>query len=377
MSDDTRRRLEDAGAAAGAADSTRRSPTPSRRGCSRSAASRPSVAATAPPSRAAWPGSRRRWRSHAGRRRAGIALVVAGTWPPAARASSRPRSSPQPVNVEVALADGTTLEDPDGLRLPEGAVITVGDGGSARIGETVLRPGDVATVERRRRASSSTGQPWAASVTDPRRGQRRRARRRGLARAGSATPRPTRAPTPRPRRPTPRPTRPRPRPRPPRRTPPEDAGPDARRGRPRRRPPRRPPRRSDHRDRPAAAPRPAHRTARASRSVDARPSRRVLRADRDRLARRPRARTPSIPASRVLRRVRPRRRSPRCGSACPPAWTRSGSWSSPCAGRLGARRSRIVTITIPGDTQGSSTSPEATARPTPTPVPTPTPSSGP
>jgi hypothetical protein len=52
-----------------------------------------------------------------------------------------------PVNVEVALADGTILEDPDGLLLPEGAVVTVGEGGSARIGDTVLRPGDVVIVE--------------------------------------------------------------------------------------------------------------------------------------------------------------------------------------------------------------------------------------
>ena len=52
-----------------------------------------------------------------------------------------------PVNVEVALADGTVLEDPDGLLLPEGAVVTVGEGGSARIGDTVLGPGDVVTVE--------------------------------------------------------------------------------------------------------------------------------------------------------------------------------------------------------------------------------------
>jgi hypothetical protein len=52
-----------------------------------------------------------------------------------------------PVNVEVALADGTILEDPDGLLLPEGAVVTVGEGGSARIGDTVLRPGDVVVVE--------------------------------------------------------------------------------------------------------------------------------------------------------------------------------------------------------------------------------------
>lgn len=51
-------------------------------------------------------------------------------------------------NVEVILANGTVLEDPEGLLLPEGAVVRVGDGGFARIGETVLGPGDVATVGR-------------------------------------------------------------------------------------------------------------------------------------------------------------------------------------------------------------------------------------
>jgi hypothetical protein len=55
-----------------------------------------------------------------------------------------------PVNVVVALDDGTILEDPDGLRLPDGAVISVGAGGSARIGDIVLAPGDVARVEQGR-----------------------------------------------------------------------------------------------------------------------------------------------------------------------------------------------------------------------------------
>jgi hypothetical protein len=65
--------------------------------------------------------------------------------------SLRPGPAPVPtlagsVNVEVELADGTVLEDPNGLLLPEGAVVTVNEGGSARIGDTVLSPGDVATV---------------------------------------------------------------------------------------------------------------------------------------------------------------------------------------------------------------------------------------
>ncbi len=46
-----------------------------------------------------------------------------------------------PVNVEVVLVNGTILEDPDGLLLPEGAVVRVGDMGSARIGDTAHREG--------------------------------------------------------------------------------------------------------------------------------------------------------------------------------------------------------------------------------------------
>ena len=50
------------------------------------------------------------------------------------------------VNVEVALVDGTTLVDPDGLLLPEGAVVRVGADGSAHVGRVALGAGDVATV---------------------------------------------------------------------------------------------------------------------------------------------------------------------------------------------------------------------------------------
>ena len=52
----------------------------------------------------------------------------------------------QAVNVQVTLSDGTHLENPDGLSLPDGAVVTVGDGGFALIGGTELHPGDVATI---------------------------------------------------------------------------------------------------------------------------------------------------------------------------------------------------------------------------------------
>ena len=89
------------------------------------------------------------------------------------------------VNVEVALSDGTTLVDPDGLLLPDGSVIRVGAGGSARIGDVVLRAGDVATVDAGRlqvrpgsEASRPTGSVPPTASPD-----------------GSAPP-PTRAPTP-------------------------------------------------------------------------------------------------------------------------------------------------------------------------------------
>lgn len=53
-------------------------------------------------------------------------------------------------HVEVALADGTTLVDPEGLLLPDGAVVRIGAGGSARIGDVMLGAGDVARVTDRR-----------------------------------------------------------------------------------------------------------------------------------------------------------------------------------------------------------------------------------
>jgi hypothetical protein len=52
-----------------------------------------------------------------------------------------------PVNVTVALTDGTVVDATDGLSLPDGAVVTVGEGGYARIGDQVLHAGDVVTIE--------------------------------------------------------------------------------------------------------------------------------------------------------------------------------------------------------------------------------------
>lgn len=115
----------------------------------------------------------------------------------------------QPVNVAVVLVDGTVLEDPDGLLLPEGAIVTVGDGGSARVGDTVLGPGDVATVRDGRLEVEQASPRVAGPALTP--------TPRPSATPAPATPSPppassptrTPAPTPRPTpAPTPRPTNP-------------------------------------------------------------------------------------------------------------------------------------------------------------------------
>lgn len=83
----------------------------------------------------------------------GVALAAVAAVLALAVLAGRPVAAPElvePVNVEVALVDGTVLEDPDGLQLPEGAVVSVGTGGSARVGDTELLPGDVATIEQGR-----------------------------------------------------------------------------------------------------------------------------------------------------------------------------------------------------------------------------------
>ena len=56
----------------------------------------------------------------------------------------------QQVNVQVALSDGTVLDNPVGVPLPDGATITVGEGGYALIGGTELHPGDVAIIQQGR-----------------------------------------------------------------------------------------------------------------------------------------------------------------------------------------------------------------------------------
>ncbi len=141
MSDDVRRRLEDAGSSPVAG--------PDAAFADALEARLRAVGASLPPHQPLPP--RRRW-SGFGRRAAG-AVVVAAVVVALGVTVVGPRLVPaqaqtlvHPVNVAVVLTDGTILEDPDGLVLPEGAVITVYPGGSARIGDTDLSPGDVATV---------------------------------------------------------------------------------------------------------------------------------------------------------------------------------------------------------------------------------------
>ena len=116
----------------------------------------------------------------------GVAFAVVAAVLALAVLAGRPVAAPEltePVNVEVALVDGTVLEDPVGLRLPDGAVVSVGSGGSARVGDTVLMPGDVATIERGR-VRVEHDQPVGAVPGSTR----------------PTTPRPTQPPTPSPTR---------------------------------------------------------------------------------------------------------------------------------------------------------------------------------
>lgn len=144
MNDDVSRRLDEAG--------RRPAPPPDPAFADALEARLHAVAATMVPASTPPPRRRRpaagRWAVVAGL--AAVVLVVTALGLGLGRAD---RAAPDtalaaPVNVEVVLVNGTILEDPDGLLLPEGAVVRVGDGGSARIGEVVLRAGDVATVGR-------------------------------------------------------------------------------------------------------------------------------------------------------------------------------------------------------------------------------------
>ena len=139
VSDDTRRRLEEAGGRPVP------QPDPDVR--------RPARGAAAGGRRdVAGPARAHRTRPLAGRRRRSIALALAAAErrSPSSCAitvgtpNGQPGPAPLlagPVNVTVALTDGTVVDATDGLSLPDGAVVTVGEGGYARIGDQVLHAG--------------------------------------------------------------------------------------------------------------------------------------------------------------------------------------------------------------------------------------------
>ena len=146
MSDETRRRLEQAGsrpvpepdpafadAAGGSAAGGRRDVA----GPARAHRTRPLAGAATTVDRAGPRGAERP------RRRPGRHASGPRTANPALRRCLRVRST-----STVALTDGTVLDATDGLSLPDGAVVTVGEGGYARIGDQVLRAGDVVTIAR-------------------------------------------------------------------------------------------------------------------------------------------------------------------------------------------------------------------------------------
>jgi hypothetical protein len=107
------------------------------------------------------------------------------------------------VNVEVVLADGTTLVDPDGLVLPDAAVVTVMAGGTARIGDVMLRAGDVATIDGRRiRVDRATEPGIAQTDRSSARTQSPMPTASSTGRDPSATPAPSSRPAPTDRPPT-------------------------------------------------------------------------------------------------------------------------------------------------------------------------------
>ena len=279
-----------------------------------------------------------------------------------------------PVNVAVTLADGTRLEDLDGLLVPEGAVIVVGAGGSAKIGDTLLQPGDVATMEHgglRVEHEGAVGSVTSTPVPTPRP-------------TSARTPVPTRAPTPRPGR-TPAPTAhgtPRPTGRPllPRHRTIRTPRPPRPRSRSRRRPP---------------APRPPPRRTRTRAIVRPRLRARLL-LDHARIAvtwtatfrarsyvlivgaaRGAPAPDPVYPGSRVIGTFARPPDLPLRFRVPPGVHAAEGPGHRAARGRLRAPGSNIVTITIPADATGPVRSPAPTASPSPSPSSSPTPTTGP
>ena len=199
MSDDTRRRLEEAGRRPrpppdpAFADATRGPPAGGRAAAAGRARAGDRRRPVVPALRSA------RSASPPGRRMGALAVAPGGGRRDRDPGPGRPAAAlelAQPVNVEVALADGTMLEDPGrACALPEGAVITVGAGGyGPDRGQVVLGPVDVATIATGGHAGSSTPADRRASRAraPPRRrptpAPRRPARRRPRPAAPTAQP---------------------------------------------------------------------------------------------------------------------------------------------------------------------------------------------
>jgi hypothetical protein len=144
MNDDIRRQLEDAG--------RRDTPEPPEAFVRSLGARLLTQAQETPPVTSAPSGPVRGW--SIARLTAGLAAVVLASFVALTIFVGGQRTGSleliDPVHVVVVLADGTRLVDPDGLLIPDGAVIEVGVDGSARIGDSILVAGDRATVDARR-----------------------------------------------------------------------------------------------------------------------------------------------------------------------------------------------------------------------------------
>ena len=163
MSDDPRRALEEAG--------RRSAPAPDPDFADRLEARLLAVATSSVPppvpSGSGRPTGRRRGIVLAGAAASVVALVAlfALRWP-----GSGPVPAPelaQQVNVQVALSDGTVLDNPVGVPLPDGATITVGEGGYALIAGTELHPGDVAIIQQGRIQVEHNQQAIASGTASP------------------------------------------------------------------------------------------------------------------------------------------------------------------------------------------------------------------
>jgi len=225
MSRDVRRELEEAG--------RRAAPDPDPAFTDALDARLRAIAASTPP---ASPRRRRATRSRwpvgvlaAGLAAAALAaFAVLGGHAPAPSPSAPALELTASVNVVVQLADGTTIQNPDGLYLPDGATVTVGDGGSAQIGDVVLQAGEVVLVHNGRvqvqqpaSVGSGHGSQGSAGSSGSSRTPVPTSRTSGAPASGQPGPTPSRTAT----TPTPHPTAPPTAPPTPRTTPPPTPGP--------------------------------------------------------------------------------------------------------------------------------------------------------